>query len=98
MLWKPAHYQEVDDATFKGVLPHAGTPDRTITGQHERNRVSMPGLTSLHFMATEDTNVTNGEWGIHLLGYEELSLPGFESTVVNPTSSDNFTAGRLPSW
>ena len=81
---------------FRGVLPHAGTPNRTITGQHDRNRVSIPGLTSLHFMTTEDTRVSNADWGIHLLGYEELSLPGFESTVVNPTSSDNFTGWAPP--
>ena len=79
---------------FSGLETN-GRPDYSQTGLYQANRAAPATLYSLHFMEKFGVNF-GAQWGRLLRGYEELSMPGYEGTVVNPTATDNFSGWAPP--
>ena len=91
---------------FPGITIQ-GIPDDTEQGIQKRNQASPAALYSLHFMDrahgikltelnTGDPEAIPGAWGPRLFAYQDLTMPGFEAGVLNPTTVDNFTGWAPP--
>ena len=82
---------------FRGINSD-GTAELTSHGLADTNRASPATLNSLHFLDRQGDSLAtlSRPWGEHLLGYEEMSMPGYEGNVVNPTATDNFAGWAAP--
>ena len=75
-----------------------GTAKMTAVGLADTNRASPATLNSLHFLDRQGDSLvtTDNPWGERLFGYEEMSMPGWEGNVINPTATDNFVGWAQP--
>ena len=83
---------------FKGYDTTLGAFGVHLQDLQEQNRAAPATLHSLHFMQRQTGASLGGDptWGPQLLGYDELTMPGFEGTVINPTATDNFAGWAAP--